>query len=114
MNDPIERLRTALGFAMKAGRIAAGEVAAEKAVKSGKAKLIAVDKAASDNTKKQWEDAAKFRKLPLVYVENMGSAIGKPGKMTAAVTDKNFSEMIQSAAQAAANTLTTTEAKTDD
>ncbi|MBO4879732.1 MAG: ribosomal L7Ae/L30e/S12e/Gadd45 family protein [Clostridia bacterium] len=109
-----EKLRSAIGFAMKAGKVAAGEFAADKALKNGSARLIAVDAAASDNTKKQWQSACEFRKRPLVFIEDMGSAIGKNGRMVAAVTDENFSKMILNAAESCGNTLTTTEAKTDD
>lgn len=41
-----------LGLAQKAGKIVSGELAVEKAVRSGKAKLIVVAADGSDNTKK--------------------------------------------------------------
>ena len=94
MNDKNFKLSSALGFAMKAGKLAVGEFAAERAVKAGKAFLMVVDEAASDNTQKQWRDAAEFRDLALVTVPDMGKAIGKPGRMAAAVTDENFAKMI--------------------
>ena len=46
-----EAVRNAVGFAMKAGKLASGDFAADKAVKSGRAHLIIVDSDASDNTK---------------------------------------------------------------
>ncbi len=99
MIDSLEKLNTALGFAMKAGKLAVGEFAAQKAAKSGNAKLIILDPTASDNTKKQWRDACAFRDLPLVTAKDMGEAIGKPGRMVAAATDENFSKMIIKAAE---------------
>ncbi len=99
MIDPTEKLNTALGFAMKAGKLAVGEFAAQKAVRSGSAKLMILDPAASENTKKQWRDACAFRDLPLVTAKDMGEAIGKPGRMVAAATDENFSKMIIKAAE---------------
>ena len=114
MSDRNEKLRSALGFAMKAGKISAGEFAAERAVKSGAARLLAVDAEASENTKKQWSDACMHRKIPMLLIENMGSAIGKEGRMAAAVTDDNFAKMIMSAAKDRAETLTRTEANTDE
>lgn len=92
------KLASALGFAMKAGRLAVGEFAAERALKSGRAFLMVVDEAASENTKKQWRDAAEFRKTELVTVQDLGAAIGRPGRMAAAVTDGNFAIMISKAA----------------
>ena len=50
MNDKVISL---LGLAERAGKIASGEFAAEKAVKTGKARLIIVAEDASDNTKKK-------------------------------------------------------------
>ena len=51
MNDKVISL---LGLAERAGKIASGEFAAEKAVKTGKARLIIVAEDASDNTKKKF------------------------------------------------------------
>ena len=53
MNDKVISL---LGLAERAGKIASGEFAAEKAVKTGKARLIIVAEDASDNTKKKFSD----------------------------------------------------------
>lgn len=41
-----------IGLAMKAGRIASGEFAVEKAVKEGKAYMVILSADASDNTKR--------------------------------------------------------------
>ncbi len=112
MNGTAERLLTALGFAMKAGRLAVGEFAADRALKSGRAKLVAVDAAASDNTKKQWRDACAFRGVPMAMVPELGAAIGKSGRMCAAVTDQGFANMILKALESAANG--TTEAMIND
>ncbi|MBQ3938487.1 MAG: ribosomal L7Ae/L30e/S12e/Gadd45 family protein [Clostridia bacterium] len=98
MNGNNSKLASALGFAMKAGKLAVGEFAADRALKAGKAFLIVVDEAASENTQKQWRDAAEFRRVELVTVPDMGIAIGKSGRMAAAVTDGNFAKMISKAA----------------
>ena len=58
------------------------------------AKLVMLDESASENTKKQWRDACSFRNIPLIRIRAMGSAIGKPARMVAAVTDEGFSAMI--------------------
>lgn len=98
MSDKNCKLASALGFAMKAGKLAVGEFAAERALKAGKAFLMVVDETASENTQKQWRDAAEFRAVALVTVPDMGEAIGKPGRMAAAVLDGNFAKMITKAA----------------
>ena len=101
MSEFEKRLQNAIGLAMKAGKLASGEFAAEKALKSG-GKLAIVDENASENTKKQWRDACEFRKLPLIFVRDLGFSIGKSARMSAVVTDENFSKMILSAAEKAA------------
>lgn len=87
-------VRNALGFAMKAGKVASGDFAAEKALKSNRAKLIIMDADASENTKKRWRDACSYRGIPLVTVHDMGRAIGKDARMVAAITDEGFSAMV--------------------
>ena len=50
-----KKILNLLGLATKAGKIASGEFAAEKAVKSGKAHLVIVSEEASDNTRKMFQ-----------------------------------------------------------
>lgn len=92
--EATEALRSAVGFAMKAGKLKSGDFSVDKAVKTGRAGLVILDSEASENTIKRWKDACKARGIPLIFIENLGGAIGKAGRMVAAVTDKGFSEMI--------------------
>lgn len=92
--DKNNALYNAVGFAMRAGKLASGSFAVEKAVKSGRAKLIIVDDGASENTVKQWRNASLNQNIPLVQMSCMGKAIGKAERMVAAVTDEGFAEMI--------------------
>ena len=64
MNDKVISL---LGLAERAGKIASGEFAAEKAVKTGKARLIIVAEDASDNTKKKFSDMCKYYHADLIH-----------------------------------------------
>ena len=50
------RILSSLGLAQKAGCIASGEYAVEKAVKGGLASLVIVAEDASDNTKKKMKN----------------------------------------------------------
>ena len=82
-----------LGFAQKAGKLASGELAVEQAVRSGKAKLILVAADASDNTRKNYLDMAKFYKIACqetLSKDQFGKAIGKPPRAALAVTDSWF------------------------
>ena len=56
--DPVLAL---LGLAQKAGSVKSGEFAATGAIKEGKAQLCIVARDASDNTRKEFSDACKFR-----------------------------------------------------
>ncbi len=92
--DDSSAKKNCLGFAMKAGKVVSGDFAVEKAVKSFKAKCIVIDTAASDNTKKRWQDACKPREIPIVELTEMGRAIGRDAKMVAAVLDAGFASRL--------------------
>ena len=91
------KLRGAMGLAMKAGKCAAGDFVCEKLVKSGEARLAALDASASANTKERYRGMCERAGIPLLEMEQMGDAIGKPGRMIAAFTDEGFAKMIASA-----------------
>lgn len=94
MTENADRIRIYLGFAMKAGRIKSGELAAEKALKTGRAELAVVDSAASEQTKKHWTAMCNNAEVPIVFTEDVGRAIGREAHMVACVTDKGFAQMI--------------------
>ena len=94
MSEGQNGARNALGFAMKAGKVVSGDFAVDKALKSGRARLVVIDAEASENTKKRWRDACSYRGIPLVTVHDMGQAIGKDARMVAAITDEGFSAMV--------------------
>lgn len=91
MND--EKLSSLLGLAQKAGKLASGELSVEKAVRSGKAKLLIVACDASDGTKKKYRDTANYYRVPLfeqLTKERLGLSIGKNERAALAVIDQNF------------------------
>lgn len=89
-----ERISTALGFAMKAGKVRSGEFAAEKTLKSGRAALAVIDKCCSEQTKKHWQQMCNNAGVPLVEAEEPGRAIGRDAHKVACVLDNGFAEMI--------------------
>ncbi len=93
------RLRSSLGFAMRAGHCLSGDFACEKAVKSGKARVILLEAGASANTKERYHGLCERAGIPCIELGEMGSAIGKYGRMVAAVTDSGFARMLAEAAQ---------------
>lgn len=94
------RLRSAVGFAMKAGRLQSGDFSVERLVRAKKALLVLIDEGASANTREKYERLCSGAHIIMTSVPELGTCIGKPGRMLAAVTDQNFAYMIQNAATA--------------
>ncbi|MBR5337506.1 MAG: ribosomal L7Ae/L30e/S12e/Gadd45 family protein [Lachnospiraceae bacterium] len=89
------KLLSLLGLACRAGHVVSGEYATENAVKSGKAKACIIAEDASDNTKKLFRDKCSSYGVPLIETgtkEELGKAIGKEFRASAAVTDRSFAE----------------------
>ena len=86
---PIERsdFFSMLGLAMRAGQLSFGEDGVRKAIASGAAALVLLDAGASDNTKKRMRDSCAYYGVPLMETAagRLGEAVGKPGRMSAAV-----------------------------
>lgn len=86
-----------IGLATKAGKAVSGEFSTEKAVKTGKARLVVVSEEASDNTKKMFTNMCTYYKVPICYFgkkDELGHAMGKEMRASLAVVDKSFAEAI--------------------
>ncbi len=97
----MNRLLSLLGLCARAGKLVSGEKAAVAAIRGGSAHCALLDKAAAANTEKSVTDACAYHGVPLIRVEEdaLGDAIGKPGRMAAAVTDPGFAEGLLKLAQ---------------
>lgn len=87
-----------IGMAQKAGKVASGEFATEKAVKTGKAALVIVAEDSSDNTKKMFSNMCDFYKTPIYFFsdkEELGHAIGKQFRASLAIVDEGFRNTIE-------------------
>ena len=91
------KLSSAIGFAMKAGRLKSGDFVTEKLLRAKGAKIALIDTTASNNTKDKYRDMCAHNNTELIEVEALGRWIGKPGRMVAAVTDEAFAQMIRRA-----------------
>lgn len=91
------KLTSAIGFAMKAGKIVSGDFSVEKIARSGRARLLLLDDTASGNTKEKYQALSASKNVELIEIAALGNWIGKPGRMVAAVTDENFTTMIKRA-----------------
>lgn len=89
-----DKQKSAIGFAMKAGKCKSGAFAAKKALTEKKARLIVLDPGVSSETAKKWRESCASRGIPLIPMEGLGAAIGKPEHMVAAITDDGFTAML--------------------
>ena len=89
-----------LGLCARAGKVQSGEQAAELAIRRRQAELVLLDGAASQATRKAFQDACAHYSIPirLTDAEELGWAIGKPGRRVAVITDgklaKKLAEML--------------------
>ena len=76
-----------LGIAMRAGALTLGETGVLKAIAKGSAALVLVDAGASENTRKMYADSCAYYGARLLFTApgKLGAAVGKPGRMSAAV-----------------------------
>ena len=89
------RVYSMIGIAQKAGKLASGEFATEHAVKSGRAALVIVSDAASENTKKKFRNMCEFYEVPVYFLadkEELGKFCGKEFRASLAVQDENFAK----------------------
>ena len=92
----MKRMLNMLGLCMRAGKIISGEKACVQAIRSGAACAVVLDAAAAKNAVKAVTDACTYHQVPLVTApeDELGYAIGKPGRMVAAVTDPSMADRI--------------------
>lgn len=88
------RIRTALGFAQRAGKCISGDFACERAVKAGTALVVVLDETASANTREKYSGMCRRADVPLVLIDDLGHSIGKDNRMVAAVTETGLAGMI--------------------
>ncbi|MBP3657606.1 MAG: ribosomal L7Ae/L30e/S12e/Gadd45 family protein [Clostridia bacterium] len=91
-----------LGLAMRAGMLTLGEDGVRKAIASGKTAFVIVDDGASANTKKMYSDSCAYYSVQMVTAQagRLGHAIGKGGRMSAAVARGPMAQKLLSLAQA--------------
>ena len=90
-----------LGIAMRAGAITLGESGVLKAIAGGKAAFVLLDSGASSNTKKMFSDSCAHYGVTLLNAAQgrLGQAIGKPGRMSAALACGTLADKLLALAQ---------------
>ena len=91
-----------LGIAMRAGQLTLGEDGVRKAIASGKAAFVLLDAGASANTTKMFTDSCAFYGVTLLKAQagRLGHAIGKSGRMSAAVAAGPLADKLKLLAEA--------------
>ena len=97
-----EQFYSLLGIAMRAGALTFGQDGVLKAISSGAAGFVLLDAGASENTKKKMRDGCAYYGVALVETaaDRLGFAVGKPGRMSAAVAAGGICDKLISLAQA--------------
>lgn len=86
-----------LGLCVRAGECVFGAAQCEKAIKSGKAKLVILDGVVSENTRKQFTQLCNNRNTVLIILqeeERLGRSIGKENIRIIGVVNSGFSKNI--------------------
>ena len=95
-----EKLKNAIGLAMKAGKCKSGDFSVERLLKQGEIRLLILDSCVSDATRERYGRYAETHGLPLIYLDEIGAAIGKPAHRIIGVTEDGFKNMILNAFEA--------------
>ncbi len=90
----MDRALSLLGLCARAGRLGYGEPATVAAIRAKSAHLAVLDECAGPNTTKSVTAACHTHGVPLYRAQDLGAAIGKPGRMAVAVLDEGFARRI--------------------
>ena len=89
---------TLLGFAQKAGKLAAGEAAVENFLKKGRLKLVLLSEELSQNKQADWQKQAETYEIAWVCVDitkiELGTAVGLSPRGIVGVMDQSMAEAI--------------------
>ena len=89
-----------LGIAMRAGALTLGTDGVLAEVAARRTALVLLDDGASENTKKKLKDCCAFHGAQLVMTQPdaLGFAVGKPGRMCAAVAKGTLCDKLKALA----------------
>ena len=95
-----EKLISAFGLALRAGKCSVGTERCVVDIRAHYAKLVIVPEDISDNTKKRIYSAVSFHGVPIIELpcskSTLGERLGKTGGIScAAVTDEGFVKIVE-------------------
>lgn len=89
---------TMLGFAQKAGKLAAGEAQVENFLKKEKVVLLILSEELSDSRKEYWNRQAVYFDIPILTIDisklDLGWAIGNSPRGIIGVMEKGMADAI--------------------
>lgn len=86
-----------LGLAAKAGRIASGEFATERSIKTGHSHFVMIAEDASDNTRKMFKNMCEYYQVPCTSFgtkEELGHCIGKQYRSSLSIEEEGFANAL--------------------
>ena len=91
-----DKLSSFVGLAMRAGKIVSGSLPVEKALNAKKALVLLIDESISENSLSAYKTLAERNGIAVLIMKEgtLCAAIGKPGRMAAAVTEQGFAKQI--------------------
>lgn len=93
-----DRVLSMLGLAARSRNVVSGGFATERAIKSGKARLVIIAEDASENTRKKYSNMCNFYEVPCVIYgmkDVIGHSMGKEDRTVLAVTNEGFANSIR-------------------
>lgn len=97
MTNNMQKIRSLLGIAMRAGKLVSGEDGTMIDLKKGKLNLVIVAEDASNNTKKLFKDKSSFRHVNCIELStksDLGISIGKDSRAVIGIKDIGFANKI--------------------
>jgi len=97
MSEINRRAASLLSICQKAGKLVSGEVACEKMLQAGKAKLVIICNDASERTKNKFINKAFYYKVACRVCfekEELSRCIGKNNRAIIAITDDGFAKAL--------------------
>ena len=92
-----DKIYSFLGLCIRAGKLDTGELAVEKSISSGKARLIIISEDAQEKKKKQFHDKCRFYNGPDVEFrekEKLEHATVKSERTSLAITDTGLAQAL--------------------
>jgi len=94
--ETVNRVAGFLGLCNRAGQLSLGHEACISAVRKRKAALVLLDEECSGNTRKRFADACSTHVTPLYFLpaDRIAKAVGKAGRMVAAIGPGNMAQKL--------------------